>query len=46
MKRRTIPGLQILGLVVLSVLLTACPSDNPNDPLRKHAKAGTIWPDR
>jgi len=39
MKRRTIPGLQILGLVVFSVFLTACPSDNPNDPLRKYAKA-------
>ena len=39
MTRRTIPRLQIVGLIVLSVLLTACPNDNPNDPLRKYAKA-------
>ncbi len=39
MKRRTIPRLHILSLIVFSLLLTACPQDNPNDPLRKYAKA-------
>lgn len=39
MKRKTVPRLQIVGLIVFSVLLTACPQDNPNDPLRKYAKA-------
>ncbi len=39
MKPRRIPKLHILGLVVFSLLLTACPQENPNDPLRKYAKA-------
>ncbi|MBC8029125.1 MAG: hypothetical protein H7Z16_03360 [Pyrinomonadaceae bacterium] len=39
MKPRTIPRLHVLGLIVFSLLLTACPQDNPNDPLRKYAKA-------
>lgn len=39
MKPRTIPRLRILGLVLFSLLLTACPQDNPNDPVRKYAKA-------
>ena len=39
MKPRTIPKLHILGLVVISLLLTACPKENSNDPVRKYAKA-------
>lgn len=39
MKRRTVPRLKIVSLIVFSILLTACPKDDPNDPLRKYAKA-------
>jgi len=39
MKRTTVPRLKLVGLIVFSILLTACPQDNPNDPLRKYAKA-------
>ena len=39
MKPGRIPKLHVLGLIVFSLLLTACPQDNPNDPLRKYAKA-------
>lgn len=39
MKPVRIPKLHVLGLIVFSLLLTACPQDNPNDPLRKYAKA-------
>lgn len=39
MKPGRIPRLHVLGLIVFSLLLTACPKDNPNDPLRKYAKA-------
>lgn len=39
MKPERIPKLHVLGLIVFSLLLTACPKDNPDDPLRKYAKA-------
>lgn len=38
MKPTSIPRLHILGLIVFSVLLTACPKESA-DPLRKYAKA-------
>lgn len=38
MKPRTIPRLHVMGLIVFSLLLTACPNDNA-DPVRKYAKA-------
>ncbi len=39
MKPGRVPKLHVLGLIVFSLLLTACPKDNPDDPLRKYAKA-------
>jgi len=39
MKPHRIPKLHVLGLIVFSLLLTACPQDTPNDPLRKYARA-------
>ena len=39
MKPGRIPKRHVLGLIVLSLVLTACPKDNPNDPLRKYVKA-------
>jgi hypothetical protein len=38
MKPRRIPRLHVMGLIVFSLLLTACPNEN-SDPVRKYAKA-------
>ena len=38
MKPRIIPKLHVLGLIVFSLVMTACPNDN-TDPVRKYAKA-------
>jgi hypothetical protein len=38
MKLRTNPRLHVLGLIVFSLLLTACPGDSPNT-VRTYAKA-------